>query len=111
MILTIDNLDGKGAVDYSAALCPDGPLKIKRVLNAPSLASGLLDVGDARLSVPVRRARVIATAASGAVLFTGYLATEPEAVYAGAGFAGFQLPTTRCRYQGGSASSESLLIL
>ncbi len=88
MILTIDNLDGAGAVDYSQALCPDGPLKIKRVLNTPSIASGLLDVSDAGLRAPARRGRVTATAASGAVLFTGYLATEPEAVYAGVGFAG-----------------------
>ena len=88
MILTIDNLDGAGAVDYSGALCPDGPLKIKRVLNTPSIASGLLDVSDAGLSVPVRRGRVVLTAASGVILFTGYLTTEPEAIYAGVGFAG-----------------------
>ena len=88
MILTIDNLDGTGAIDYSTALCPDGPLKIKRVLNTPSIASGLLDVSDAGLSVPVRRGRVVATSASGTVLFTGYLATEPEAIYAGVGLAG-----------------------
>ena len=31
MKVTIDNLDGAGAVDYSAALCADGPLKIERV--------------------------------------------------------------------------------
>lgn len=88
MILTIDNLDGAGAVDYSPALCPDGPVKIKRVLNAPSIASGLLDVSDAGLSVPARRGRMVATSASGAVLFTGYLATEPEAIFAGVGLAG-----------------------
>jgi hypothetical protein len=86
--VTIDNLDGKGAVDYSAALCGDGPLKIARVLNAPSICSGMLDVSDAALVVPVRRGRMVVTAASGTVLFTGYLATEPEAVYAGTGLMG-----------------------
>src|SRR5260370_520792 len=45
--MTIDNLDGLGAVDYSAAVCADGPLKIERVLNAPSRCSGMLDVSDA----------------------------------------------------------------
>ena len=41
-----------------------------------------------RLAVPVRRARVVVTSASGTVLFTGYVATEPEAVYAGSGLKG-----------------------
>jgi hypothetical protein len=86
--MTIDNLDGGGAVDYSAALCADGPLKIARSLNAPSVCSGLLDVGDAALGVPVRRGRVVVTAANGTFLFTGYIATEPEAVYAGMGLKG-----------------------
>ncbi|HEY1993588.1 MAG TPA: hypothetical protein VGG81_04220, partial [Edaphobacter sp.] len=88
MKTTIDNLDGTGAVDYSGALCADGPLKIARALNVPSVCSGLLDVGDAGLKVPVRRARMVVTAANGTVLFTGYVATEPEAVYAGMGVKG-----------------------
>jgi hypothetical protein len=86
--MTIDNLDGNGAVDYSGALCTPGPLKIERVLNTPSICSGMLDVSDASLAVPVRRGRVVVTAASGTVLFTGYVATEPEAVYAGTGLMG-----------------------
>src|SRR3984893_14117111 len=86
--MTIDNLDGTGAVDYSAALCADGPPKIARSLNAPSVCSGLLDVGDAGLGVPKRRGRIAVTAANGTVLFTGYIATEPEAVYAGVGLKG-----------------------
>jgi len=86
--ITIDNLDGAGAADYSAALCADGPLKIERVLNAPSICSGMLDVSDASLAVPARRGRVVVTAANGTVLFTGYVATDPEAVYAGTGLKG-----------------------
>jgi hypothetical protein len=86
--ITIDNLDGTGAVDYSAALCADGPLKIARSLNAPSVCTGLLDVGDAALKVPVWRGRIVVTAANGTILFTGYVATEPEAVYAGMGLKG-----------------------
>jgi hypothetical protein len=88
MKMAIDNLDGAGAVDYSAALCADGPLKIARSLNAPSVCSGLLDVSDVGLGVPLRRGRVVVTAANGTVLFTGYVATEPEAVYAGMGLKG-----------------------
>ena len=88
MKITIDNLDGTGALDYSVVLCADGPLKIARSLNAPSVCSGLLDVGDSALKVPVRRGRVVVEAANGTVLFTGYIATEPEAVYAGMGLKG-----------------------
>jgi hypothetical protein len=102
--VTIDNLDGAGAGDYSGALCGDGPLKIARSLNAPSICSGLLDVGSAGLGVPVRRGRVVATADSGTVLFTGYIATEPEAVYAGVGLAGAVY-----RYQFSAVSDEWLL--
>ncbi|MDP9040220.1 MAG: hypothetical protein M3O02_13275, partial [Acidobacteriota bacterium] len=97
MILTIDNLDGQGARDYSGALCPhDGTtrgLAIERSLNLPSRVSGalLLSTGEGgqALPVPIRRARIVVSSnTTGAVLFTGYLATEPVAVYAGTGLAG-----------------------
>jgi hypothetical protein len=102
--MTIDNLDGTGAVDYSAALCADGPLKIARSLNAPSVCSGLLDVGDAGLGVPKRRGRIVVVAANGTVLFTGYIATEPEALYAGMGLKGAVY-----RYAFSAVSDEWLL--
>jgi hypothetical protein len=102
--MTIDNLDGTGAVDYSATLCTAGPLKITRALNAPSVSSGMLDVSDSGLAVPVRRGRVVVTAASGAVLFTGYIATDPEAVYAGTGLKG-----SVYRYAFSAVSDEWLL--
>ncbi len=64
-------------------------------LNTPSRCSGALQVGSpanpgasSALLVPVRRGRVVVTSLSGAVLFTGYLATEPVPVYVGAGLAG-----------------------
>jgi hypothetical protein len=85
--VTIDNLDGAGALDYSAALSADGPIKIERTLNAPSLCTAMLDVNapisSTPLPVPARRARIVVTADNGTILFTGYLATEPERVYAG----------------------------
>lgn len=104
MTVTFDNLDGAGAVDYSAALCADGPVKIERALNAPSICAGMLDVAVQGLAVPVRRARVVVTAESGTVLFTGYLATEPVAVYAGVGTTG---PVYR--YEWSAVSDEWLL--
>jgi hypothetical protein len=102
--VTFDNLDGNGAVDYSACLCADGPVKIDRVLNAPSRCSGTIVLGDSTLIVPVRRARVVVTADSGTMLFTGYVATEPVAIYAGVGTMG---PVYRTEF---SAVSDEWLL-
>ena len=88
MKLTIDNLDGAGTVDYSRTVCPEGPLTIERVLNMPSRCHALLEVSDAGLAVPLRRGRVVVARADGALLFTGYIATEPALVYAGRGTKG-----------------------
>ena len=90
MILTIDNLDGLGAVDYSAAIAfaPGTPLRIVRSLNAPSTLFATLVLAGTTLPVPARRGRVIAADDAGLPLFTGYLATAPVALYAGAASAG-----------------------
>ncbi len=93
MKITIDNLDGLGAVDYSGALYAGAspgagaPLKVVRTLNAPSRCLGSVVLAGA-LAVPVRRGRVVVSDADANVLFTGYLAVEPEAVYLGAGTSG-----------------------
>ncbi len=87
MKLTIDNLDGRGAVDYSGCLVRG--LKITRTLNAPSTMEAMVclegsgPVG-AGLATPVRRGRAIVSSDAGTVLFTGYLTTEAVAEYAGA---------------------------
>jgi hypothetical protein len=83
MKVTIDNQDGAGARDYSAALAFDGPLKIERAMNAPSRCTGLLDVAPFALPVPVRGARVVVTKDNGATLFTGYVSNDPARLYAG----------------------------
>ncbi len=88
MILTFDHLDGLGAVDYSACLDAGAPVTIARTLNEPSRLTGTVSLGGTGLALPPRRARVVATADNGVVLFTGYIATTPEQVYAGVGFAG-----------------------
>jgi hypothetical protein len=95
MKLTIDNLTGAGQLDYSAAIAPSPALTIERVLNAPTRCTGMLLAGPApnpgsgpALPAPLRRARVVVSSDSGAILFTGYLATEPVPVYVGAGLAG-----------------------
>ena len=84
MKITIDNMDGGGARDYTAALSADGPLHITRTRNEASRCAGMLDVNATALPVPARHASVVVTNDAGAVLFTGYMVTEPERIYAGA---------------------------
>ncbi len=83
MRITIDNLDGAGARDYSAAVSPEGPLKIERTLNEPARCTGMLDLSALALPVPVRQARVVVVSDAGAQIFVGYLATAPARLYAG----------------------------
>ncbi|GGG66002.1 hypothetical protein [Edaphobacter dinghuensis] len=104
MKITIDNLDGAGAVDYSNAVAADGALKIERTLNAPSVCGGMLDISASTLAVPARRGRVVVTSDAGTVLFTGYVATEPERVYAGVATTGAVY-----RYAFSAVSDEWLL--
>jgi hypothetical protein len=88
VILTLDNRDGLGAVDYSSVLDRSQALTITRTLNAPSIATGRLCLAGTSLATPVRQARVVIASDSGTTLFTGYLATEPVAIYAGVASAG-----------------------
>ncbi len=88
MRITIDNEDGRGAVDYTGAVALEGPIRIERTLNALSRCTAEIVVGLHGLPAPARRGRVVVTADSGALLFTGYLAVEPVSVYAGDGAAG-----------------------
>jgi hypothetical protein len=88
--VTIDNLDGLGAVEYTGAVAAEGPVTVQRVLNAPSRCTFEVVVGVGGLALPVRKARVVVTAedVAATVLFTGYVATEPVQVYAGVGTEG-----------------------
>ncbi len=81
--VTIDNLDGLGAVDYSGAICSDALLKTECMLNAPSRCSGMLTqrCGDCGAGAAGKSGR---EPDSGTVLFIK-VATEPEALYAGDG--------------------------
>ncbi len=88
MKLTIDNLDGLGAVDYSGAVDRSEAWTIERTLNAPSLMKAMLCLEGSALAKPIRRGRVVVSSDSGTHLFTGYLATEPAAIYAGVASAG-----------------------
>lgn len=88
MKLTIDNLDGKGAVDYSQSVVSTGKFLIKRQLNEPTLCSLTLAPSAVNLTAPVRNGRVIVADDSGNVLFTGYISMEPALELIGQNSAG-----------------------
>ncbi len=104
MRITIDNVDGRGALDYSSAVAAEGPITVVRKLNAPCQCSAEIVLGLADLPTPARRGRVVVTNEAGALIFTGYLATEPMAIYAGEGVSG---PVYRARLT--AVSDEWLL--
>ena len=83
MKLTIDNLDGNGAIDYSPAVAAGEAFTIERRLNEPSICSFALVPSASGTIVPARSGRVIVSDDSGIVLFTGYIATEPAMELAG----------------------------
>ncbi|HMD20944.1 MAG TPA: hypothetical protein VKH40_11505 [Alloacidobacterium sp.] len=88
MILTIDNLDGSGALDYTSAVISKTPLRIERQLNEPSLCAFALAPQVLNLPVPLRLARVIVSDDGNLILFTGYVASEPALELVGEGVAG-----------------------
>lgn len=104
MRITIDNEDGRGAQDYTGAVVAEAPIKVVRKLNTPSTCTAEIALGLPGLPAPVRKARVVVSRGAGEILFTGYLATEPVAIYAGAGVAG---PVYRARLN--AVSDEWLL--
>ncbi len=104
MRITIDNEDGRGALDYTAAVLAEGPITLQRNLNAPSRCTAEILLGWSGLATPARRGRVVVTNVAGTTLFSGYLAIEPVAVYAGTGVTG---PVYRARL---SAVSDEWLL-
>ncbi|MHB1937419.1 MAG: hypothetical protein ACYCOR_12650 [Acidobacteriaceae bacterium] len=87
MQVTIDNQDGKGPIDYSPAVCANETMEkavaITRTLNQPTLARLYLDCASHGLATPVTNAFVTITSDSGTFLFTGYLPSAAEPVFAG----------------------------
>lgn len=104
MLITIDNLDGLGPVDYSGAVAAEGPITLQRGLNVPTRCTLELVEGAGGLALPARLARVSVSSDAGTLLFTGYLATEPVRVYAGEASSG---PSYRARL---SAVSDEWLL-
>lgn len=87
MKLTIDNHDGKSAVDYSACVVAGRPCRIVRRLNEPvTFAVTLLPAQG--MVVPARNGRVTVADDAGNLLFTGYICTEPALALAGQAITG-----------------------
>ncbi len=88
MKLTIDNLQGHGAVDYTAALDGTVAPQVERKINQPSGLRCSILIGSSGLVAPVMGARVILTKANGSLLFTGYLTEAPQFEHLGFGESG-----------------------
>jgi hypothetical protein len=88
MQLTIDNFDGNGPLDYSVAVSATNGLVIDRKLNIPTMCTFRLAAFGGVLSLPSPNSRVAVTDDSGLLLFTGYVAVDPELEFAGCGVNG-----------------------
>lgn len=88
MRIRIDNLDGRGAVEYTAALSADESLTVTRRLNEPSRCEATLVLEGTELPVPKRRGRVTVSDDAGAGLFSGYIITTPTSTFLGSGTTG-----------------------
>ncbi len=83
MKLQIDNLDGAGLRDYTAAVDNTQPARIARRLNRTAELSFRLVANAPDFLVPVGGARVLLTKAAGQALFTGFLREPPVFEYLG----------------------------
>ncbi len=73
MLLTIDNNDGLGGIDYTPALLRDAPLTLTRRRGEWACCTGTLDLTGTPLPIPASRARVLVSDTTGRTLFLGYL--------------------------------------
>jgi hypothetical protein len=85
MKLTIDNLQGGGAVDYTAALDGTVAPRVERTINLPAQLRCCVVATVAGFVTPVVGARVVVAKANATLLFTGYLTESPQWEYLGRG--------------------------
>lgn len=85
MKLTIDNLQGAGAVDYTAALDAAVAPRVVRRINQPAELRFSLIANASSFLAPVAGARVVLTRANGSFVFTGALTQAPQFQYLGWG--------------------------
>lgn len=87
MKITIDNLQGHGAVDYSGWLDASVAPRIERKLNRPAVLQCTFVAGPG-FELPLAGANVKVTKSSGDFWFTGYLTEAPRFEFLGEGEAG-----------------------
>jgi hypothetical protein len=104
MKLTIDNLQGQGPQDYTAALDGTKPPKVERKGNQPAELQFSLVANSPGFVIPVVGARVTLGKANGSDVFTGYVIAAPQYEYLGWGEQG---PVYR--YNVAAQSDEVLL--
>lgn len=85
MKLRIDNLDGRGLRDYTAAIDGQQPPQIQRRLNRPAELRVSLVSDGPDFVVPVPGARVLLGRLNGSDVFTGYVSSVPRFEYLGWG--------------------------
>jgi len=85
MKLTIDNLNGLGAVDYTVAVDLTVAPRVERRINQPSGLWCTLVANSPAFVVPVAGAHAVLTRTDGSLIFTGYLTQAPAAEYLGVG--------------------------
>ena len=83
MKLLIDNLDSRGAQDYTALVDSSKSPSVVRKLNSPAELKMSLVAGGGSFVVPVIGARVTLTFSTGNDLFTGYVVQTPTYQYLG----------------------------
>jgi len=85
MKLTIDNLQGQGPQDYTAALDGTKLPRVERKLNQPAELQFSLLANSPGFVIPVTGARVTLGKANGSDVFTGYVTGSPQYEYLGWG--------------------------
>lgn len=85
MKLTIDNLQGQGPQDYTAALDGTASPKVERKLNQPAELQFSLVANSPGFVIPVTGARVTLGKTNGSDVFTGYVTAAPQYEYLGWG--------------------------
>jgi len=85
MKLTIDNLQGQGAQDYTGAVDWTKPPKVQRKGNQPAELQFSLVANSPGFVIPVVGARVALGKTNGSDVFTGYVVAAPEYEYLGWG--------------------------
>jgi hypothetical protein len=85
MKLTIDSLQGQGAVDYTGTLDGSVAPRVERKINQPSVLRCSLLGNTPGFVVPATGARVILVKANGGFVFTGYLTQSSQFEYLGFG--------------------------